>query len=133
VRIVFFKGEQWDPSVAVRSRQLLLDIVKKYAQADQDSSPTNVESDFDTGAGPKSSNVAAQNTIFAMVMALKATPALPTVTAAVDGRDEVDLYCGNISPVALDFDDPLKWWKSVFSLSSQNTVLNPPGRRIQAR
>ncbi|KAJ7697274.1 hypothetical protein B0H14DRAFT_2418267 [Mycena olivaceomarginata] len=58
VRIVFFKGEQWDPSIAVRARQLLLDIVKKYAQADQDSSPTNVESDFDTGAGPKSSNVA---------------------------------------------------------------------------
>jgi hypothetical protein len=52
---------------------------------------------------------AMQNTIFVMAMALKATPALPTATAAVDGTDKVDLYYGNISPVASDFDDPLKW------------------------
>ncbi|KAJ6590812.1 hypothetical protein B0H10DRAFT_1628179, partial [Mycena sp. CBHHK59/15] len=30
VRIAFCKGEQWDPSVAIRARQLLLDIVKRY-------------------------------------------------------------------------------------------------------
>jgi hypothetical protein len=49
-----------------------------------------------------------------MAMAMKATPALPKVTVAVDGEDEVDLYCGNISPIAPDFDDPLKWWKVSF-------------------
>ncbi|KAJ7869437.1 hypothetical protein B0H14DRAFT_3579819 [Mycena olivaceomarginata] len=91
----FFKGEQWDPSGSVRGSQLLLDIVKRYARSDQDISPANV----DTGAGPKST------------MALKATRALPKVTVTADGKDEVDLYCGNISPVASDFDDPLKWWK----------------------
>ncbi|KAJ6532386.1 hypothetical protein B0H19DRAFT_1081453 [Mycena capillaripes] len=122
VRIAFFKGEQWDPSVAVRVRQLLLEIVKRYAQADRDISPTKV----DAGASPKPSTITARNSIFAMAMALKATPALPKVTAAVDGKDEVELYCGNISPVAPDFDDPLfddplfddplfddplKWWK----------------------
>ncbi|KAJ7449761.1 hypothetical protein B0H11DRAFT_2332104, partial [Mycena galericulata] len=32
VRIAFFQGQQWDPSVAIRARKLLLDIVKKYAE-----------------------------------------------------------------------------------------------------
>jgi hypothetical protein len=32
----------------------------------------------------------------------------PVVTA-VNGKDELNLYCCNISPVAQDFDDPLKW------------------------
>jgi hypothetical protein len=111
VRIAFFKDEQWDPSVAIRARQLLLDIVKRYARADQDISPTNV----DVGAGSNSSTITTQNTIFAIAMALKAPSTLPKVTTAIDGKGEVDLYCGNISPVAPDFDDPLKWWKvSVF-------------------
>ncbi|KAF7372454.1 hypothetical protein MVEN_00106900 [Mycena venus] len=30
---------------------------------------------------------------------------------AADGKEEVELYCGNISPVGPDFDDPLRWWK----------------------
>jgi hypothetical protein len=44
-----------------------------------------------------------------MAMALKAPSALPKVTTAIDGKGEVDLYCRNISPVAPDFNDPLKW------------------------
>jgi hypothetical protein len=46
-----------------------------------------------------------------MAMALKVTQASLAATVAADGKDEVELYCGNISPVALDFDDLLKWWK----------------------
>ncbi|KAF8189167.1 hypothetical protein K438DRAFT_1493839, partial [Mycena galopus ATCC 62051] len=30
VRIAFFKGQQWDLNVAIRARQLLLNIVKRY-------------------------------------------------------------------------------------------------------
>jgi len=68
----------------------------------------------DTGASSNSSTMTVQHTIFAMAMALKVTLALPKVTAAVDGKDKVDLYCGNVSPVAPDFDNPLKWWRVSF-------------------
>ncbi|KAJ7671770.1 hypothetical protein B0H17DRAFT_1244929 [Mycena rosella] len=56
-------------------------------------------------------NSTPSTSIFAMPMALEATPASKTVAPAVDGKDEVNLYCGNISPVAASFDDPLAWWK----------------------
>jgi hypothetical protein len=49
-----------------------------------------------------------------MAMALKAAPAVQPVVTAADRKDEVDIYCGNISPVTQDFDDPLKWWKVNF-------------------
>ncbi|KAJ7861174.1 hypothetical protein B0H13DRAFT_1900597 [Mycena leptocephala] len=48
-----------------------------------------------------------------MAMALKATQASPAATVAAGRKDKVELYCGNISPVAPDFDDPLKWWKDI--------------------
>lgn len=37
---------------------------------------------------------------------------------ADEGKREVDLYLGNISPVARDFDDPLGWWKVCSRLHS---------------
>ncbi|KAJ7881550.1 hypothetical protein B0H14DRAFT_2565780 [Mycena olivaceomarginata] len=55
VHIAFFKGEQWDPSVAIRACQLLLDIVKRYARAGQAISLPDVDaadnflSTFDPG------------------------------------------------------------------------------------
>ncbi|KAJ6564822.1 hypothetical protein B0H19DRAFT_1259227 [Mycena capillaripes] len=45
-----------------------------------------------------------------MAMALQHKPKASTSTAG-DGKDEADLYLGNISPVAPDFDDPLGRWK----------------------
>jgi hypothetical protein len=41
--------------------------------------------------------------------------AATTKTTAGDGKDKVDLYFGNISPVTPDFDDPLGWWKVSFA------------------
>ncbi|KAJ7836255.1 hypothetical protein B0H14DRAFT_3460817 [Mycena olivaceomarginata] len=38
--------------------------------------------------------------------------AATTKTTSGDGKDKVDLYLGNISPVTPDFDDPLGWWKA---------------------
>ncbi|KAF7346736.1 Reverse transcriptase-RNase H-integrase [Mycena sanguinolenta] len=96
VRVAYFQSDQWDPSVAIRARRLLLNIAH---------------------AGTKSNSATPQNSVFAMAMALKAAPILSTATGsttatvASDGKDEVELYCGNISPVADDFDDPLGWWK----------------------
>jgi hypothetical protein len=123
-RITFFQTSQWDPSVAPRARQLLLDIVNRYARADRATSPTQVETE-------SAHNSTSSTSIFAMAMALEATPASKTVAPAVDGKDEVDLYCGNISPVAASFDDPLAWWKVSFS-SLQDESLNHDGRRMRA-
>ncbi|KAJ7831822.1 hypothetical protein B0H14DRAFT_3463771 [Mycena olivaceomarginata] len=105
-RITFFKGNQWDPSIAVRARRLLLDIVKRCAKADRDTSPSSVAA----VSGSDSSNTT-KSSVFAMAMALKAAPAVKTVSTTIDGKDEVELYCGNISPVSETFDDPLTWWK----------------------
>ncbi|KAJ7301964.1 hypothetical protein DFH08DRAFT_827070 [Mycena albidolilacea] len=49
-------------------------------------------------------------------MALKMTQTSPVATVAANGRDKVELYCGNISPVVPDFDDPLKWWKDILAI-----------------
>ena len=43
-----------------------------------------------------------------------------------DEKDEVDLCCGNISPVVSDFDDPLKWWKVYFPLILRKFVESWP-------
>ncbi|KAJ7797589.1 hypothetical protein B0H14DRAFT_3493573 [Mycena olivaceomarginata] len=39
----FFKSSQWDLSVAVCAKMLLVTIVKKYAKADRHPAPSNVE------------------------------------------------------------------------------------------
>jgi hypothetical protein len=110
VHIAFFQSEQWDSIIAVCARQLLLDIVKKYARADDSKSP----SDVSATSSRSSSSIPQTMTVFGMAMALKAAPAVQPVVTAADGKDKVDLYCGNISPVTQDFDDPLKWWKVIF-------------------
>ncbi|KAJ7924535.1 hypothetical protein B0H13DRAFT_1601577 [Mycena leptocephala] len=122
VRLAFFQGRQWDPSIAIRARKLLLNMVKKYAQADQRTSPTA------PAAGSIQST--STTTVFAMAMALHTVPT-STATATGDGRDEVELYFGNISPVAPDFDDPLAWWKASFFYAAPNTLLNTT-KKIQA-
>jgi hypothetical protein len=116
VRLSFFKSSQWDPSVAVRAKMLLVTIVKKYAKADRHPAPSNVAS-----AGSDQNTPA--TLVFAMAMALQ-DQAATTKTTAGDGKDEVDLYFGNISPVTLGFDDPLGWWKVSFAFFASNTVLN---------
>ncbi|KAJ7708447.1 hypothetical protein B0H16DRAFT_1345051 [Mycena metata] len=128
MRVAFFANDQWDPSVAIRARQLLLNIVKKYAQARQDNSPGRVGTDF----APKSSGETPQLSIFAMATALKTNPA-PAAPRAVNGKDEVELYCGNISPVAQGFDDPLTWWKVSRLLFNLNAGLIFYNRTIWGR
>ncbi|KAJ7117991.1 hypothetical protein C8R43DRAFT_901672 [Mycena crocata] len=109
IRLSFFQSDQWDSSVAIRGRRLLLQIVKKYAAQDKsrtvDTESTNP--DRTTAPGPTS--------VFAMAMALQGAGA--STKPVSDGKDEVDLYLGNISPVPLDFDDPLGWWKVELVLS----------------
>jgi hypothetical protein len=68
-----------------------------------------------------------------MAMAIKAIPTSATVAVAADGKAEVDLYCGNLSPVAEDFDDPLKWWKVRCFLLFPEHDTEFRGRRIRAR
>jgi hypothetical protein len=109
VRIAYFKGKQWDADVLIRARPLLLDIMKQYTQADGKRPATDVAESSDSGSIP-------HTTIFGMAMALNDTPAANPVSAAADGKAEVNLYCGNICPVGLHFDDPLGWWQVSFSL-----------------
>lgn len=88
-------------------------MVKEYAQ--KFGSPSK-------GAEPSVSRPEQPGSIFAMAIALKGTPSSTAVV--VDGKDEVDLYFGNISPVALDFDDPLGWWKVTFTYFPSLVMLN---------
>ncbi|KAJ7262989.1 hypothetical protein C8J57DRAFT_1719208 [Mycena rebaudengoi] len=46
-------------------------------------------------------------------MAMELQGKVSSSSAVPDGKAEVDLYTGNISPVGRDFDNPLGWWKKM--------------------
>jgi hypothetical protein len=74
-------------------------MVKKYAQAGNDAVGLPVDIETVTS-------------VFWMAMELQGKAS--STSAIPDGKAEVDLYIGNISPVGRDFDDPLGWWKVSF-------------------
>jgi hypothetical protein len=100
IRVDYFKSDQWDTIVAVRAKSLLTDIVKKYAQE---------HARIISAPAPKPAASSSSTSVLARAMALGGTSR--TKTAVADGKAELNLYLGDISPVAEDFDDPLAWWK----------------------
>ncbi|KAJ7742345.1 hypothetical protein DFH07DRAFT_777762 [Mycena maculata] len=77
---------------------------------------------YAAGAGPSVSQPEASGSIFAMAITLNgSTESVPA--GVVDGKDEVELYFGNISPVTGDFDDPLTWWKASFTYCPSILIL----------
>ncbi|KAJ7035955.1 hypothetical protein C8F04DRAFT_499685 [Mycena alexandri] len=64
MRVAFFAGEQWDSSVAIRARQLLLDIVKKYAEAQQVEDDSEPSGGIGMNSAPKSSGDTAHLSVF---------------------------------------------------------------------
>jgi hypothetical protein len=97
VRLSFFQSPQWNEAIDVRTKSLLLKMVKKYAQAGNDAVGLPVD-------------IEAVTSVFGMAMELQGKAS--STSAIPDGR--IYLYIGNISPVGRDFDDPLGWWKVSF-------------------
>ncbi|KAF7348260.1 Reverse transcriptase-RNase H-integrase [Mycena sanguinolenta] len=104
VRLSFFESKQWDAEIPVRAKRTLIAIVKKYAKASHRPVARTIT------AATTLDKCTPTTSVFAMAMALQDKSEVSTAVSG-DGRDEVDLYFGNISPVAHDFDDPLGWWK----------------------
>ena len=77
-----FQGSQWDSVIAVRVRKLLLNIVKKYADAEQTQAPVDsANTAVKAAQGPS---------LFAMAVALQDSPTVKPTTA--QGKGEVKLY-----------------------------------------
>ncbi|KAF7370112.1 Reverse transcriptase-RNase H-integrase [Mycena sanguinolenta] len=104
VRLSFFESKQWDAEIPVRTKRTLIAIVKKYAKASHRPVARTIT------AATTLDKCTPTTSVFAMAMALQDKSEVSTAVSG-DGCDEVDLYFGNISPVAHDFDDPLGWWK----------------------
>ncbi|KAJ7199871.1 hypothetical protein GGX14DRAFT_401153 [Mycena pura] len=66
IRLVYFRGSQWDPVIAVRARKLLLNMVKKYADTEQTQAPADsVNTAVKAAQGPS---------LFAMAVVLQDSP-----------------------------------------------------------
>ncbi|KAF8215023.1 hypothetical protein K438DRAFT_768835 [Mycena galopus ATCC 62051] len=55
IRLAFFQSKQWDASVAIRARKLLVDIVKQYAKADPHVSSETAATPADESTGERKS------------------------------------------------------------------------------
>ncbi|KAF7291277.1 hypothetical protein MIND_01271500 [Mycena indigotica] len=124
IRVVYFKSGQWDSAVATRAKNLLLAIAKTYAK--RRSAPGTTTSTTNTVTVPQANVETSSESVFAMAMAL-------------GGKAEVELYIGDISPVAPGYDDALGWWKKMeetlpILAAAARDVLAIPGplRRAQA-
>ena len=92
IRLVHFQGSQWDSVIAVRTRKLLLNMVKMYADAEQTQAPQAADS-------ANTAVKAAQGpSLFAMAVAFKSQDSSAVKPTTAQGKGEVELHFGNISP-----------------------------------
>ncbi|KAF7296753.1 Reverse transcriptase-RNase H-integrase [Mycena indigotica] len=113
IRLAHFQSNVWDATIAVRAKQLLVNIAKEYATSSSSGQPDAATSD---STSTTTSSASKPVGVFAMAMALNrgsTNSSSTSSTKRVDGTYEIDLYLGNISPVDDGFDDPLTWWKNI--------------------